>query len=166
MGQFTYRLQVLLEQKERDSIDAQKALAKAESARDEEIKRLRAMELRQQELVDRRNQLRRELLEGPRGSATLLARDAQERSEFLRFMASEIERAKAEVVAQGTVVEECHERVSQASATLESAKREVDLLKKHRARLEERFRRDLQAKEELALDEIGNVLYSTRRRTS
>jgi len=37
-------------------------------------------------------------------------------------------------------------------------------LTKHRARQEERFLRDLQVKEELALDEVGNVLFTTRRR--
>ena len=38
------------------------------------------------------------------------------------------------------------------------------MLTKHRAKQEERFQRALQVQEELALDEIGNVLHAVRRR--
>jgi flagellar biosynthesis chaperone FliJ len=166
MAQFIYRLQTLLEQKERIRADAEKALAKAERERDEEIRKLRQLESKQQKVTEKRDQVRREMLAGPTGSGTLKGRDAQERSEFVRFMGTEIERARAEVIAQGGIVEQHQARVSDATVRAETAKRELELLTKHRARLEERFRRVMEAKEELLLDEIGNALYSTRRRST
>jgi flagellar biosynthesis chaperone FliJ len=166
MAQFTYRLQTLLEQKERARAEAEKALAKAERERDDEIQKLREMELKQKQLVEKRDQVRREMLAARAGSGTLMARDAQGRSDFVRFMGTEIERARAEVIAQGSVVEQHHARVTEASVKSQTAKRELDLLSKHRARLEERYRRVLETKEELLLDEIGNALYSTRRRST
>jgi flagellar biosynthesis chaperone FliJ len=166
MAQFTYRLQTLLEQKERARADAEKALAKAERDRDEEIRKLRQMEVKQQQLTEKRDQVRREVLAGPAGSGTLKARDAQERSDFVRFLGTEIERARAEVIGQGAVVEQHHTRVSDANVRSQTAKRELDLLTKHKARLEERYRRVLESKEELLLDEIGNAMYSTRRRST
>src|SRR3954451_17589699 len=101
MTQFVYRLQTLLEQKERARADAEKALAKAERDRDEEIRKLRQMEVKQQQVTEKRDQVRREVLAGPAGSGTLKARDAQERSDFVRFLGTEIERARAEVIGQG-----------------------------------------------------------------
>jgi hypothetical protein len=54
--------------------------------------------------------------------------------------------------------------VQDAKGRVEEARREAEVLAKHRKKQEERFLREAQAKEDLELDEIGNVLYSTRQR--
>ncbi len=62
------------------------------------------------------------------------------------------------------MVETCEAALKEAKEHAAEARREVEVLAKHREKQEQRFRRELEAKEEVALDEIGNVLYATRRR--
>jgi flagellar biosynthesis chaperone FliJ len=166
MAQFAYRLQLLLEQKQEARTNAEKELARVEQEHEMQLQNLQTLERRQQEITDRREQLRRELLTKPAGAPSLTAREAQDRAEYVRVLGGQIEEAKQAVLAQRAVVEECKARVREANAKVEAARREVEVLTKHRTRQEERFVREARTKEELALDEIGNVLYTTRRRSA
>jgi flagellar biosynthesis chaperone FliJ len=96
----------------------------------------------------------------------LTAHEVRERAEFVKVMGVQIEDAKNDVLVQRTVIETCEVKVLQAKSLVEEAKREVEILTKHRAKQEERFMREERVKEELELDEIGNVLFTTRRRPS
>jgi flagellar biosynthesis chaperone FliJ len=166
MAQFTYRLQLLLEQKQEARNNAERELKTAEQEHETQLQTVRTLERRQQEITERREQLRRELLTKPVGAPPLTAREAQDRAEYVRVLAGQIEEAKQAVLAQRDVVDRCKLRVQEANIRLEAARREVEVLTKHRARQEERFVREARTQEENALDEIGNVLYTTRRRSA
>jgi len=58
------------------------------------------------------------------------------------------------------LIEDCKEQVDLAQRHLAKCSREVEILNKHREKLEQRFRREAERKEALELDEIGNMLYS------
>jgi len=166
MAQFVYRLRLLLEQKEELKKEAERELARRQKELEAQRERLEVLQRCEQELVEKRDWLRRELLNKSEDQEALTAHEVRERAEFVKVMGVQIEDAKNDVLVQRTVIETCEVKVQQAKSLVEEAKREVEILTKHRAKQEERFMREERAKEELELDEIGNVLFTTRRRTS
>ena len=164
MPAFTYRLQLLLDRKDEARKEVERELTRAEQEREAQRQNLRELERRHQEITERREQMRRELLARPPGAISLTARELQDRSEYVKLLGVQIEEARKAVIAQRDVVEQCQERVQETQQRAEKARREVEVLTKHRSRQEDRFLRDARAKEESALDEIGNVLYANRRR--
>ena len=164
MTQFTYRLQPLLEQKEELKKEADREVVRREEELQAQLTTLESLQRRVQELVQKRQQLRQELMNKPGEKVALTAAEVLERSEFIKVLGSEVQQAGNDVSSQGVVVETCKSDVKEAKEHAAEARREVEVLSKHREKQEERFRREVEAKEEVALDEIGNVLYATRRR--
>lgn len=165
MSAFTYRLQQLLDQKEEAKKAAARTLLQEEAELAQQHEKMRRLQQALQELVEKRKQMRRELLRKPDGSGVLNAMKVQERVGYVEAVSGQIEDAQSEIASQRTVIEECEGRVRQAKKRVEAANREVEVLEKHRAKQRERFQRELNEKEERTLDEIGNVLYMTRRRS-
>jgi flagellar biosynthesis chaperone FliJ len=165
MAQFTYRLQLLLERKEEAKKEAERELTRREQELESQVERLKGLQRREQELIAQRGRLRRDLLCKPSNGGELTAHDVVTRSEYVKVVGLQIEEARSDIVTQQQVVEEYENKVREAKLRVDEARREVEVLTKHRAKQEERFLRDLEAKEELALDEIGNVLFTTRRRS-
>ncbi|PYX42294.1 MAG: hypothetical protein DMG81_01965 [Acidobacteria bacterium] len=166
MAQFVYRLRLLLEQKEELKKEAERELALRQKELEAQREHLEVLQRREQELVEKRDRMRRELLNKSGEQDALTAHEVRERAEFVKVMGVQIEEAKNDVLVQRTVIETCEVKVQQAKSLVEEAKREVEILTKHRAKQEERFMREERVKEELELDEIGNVLFTTRRRPS
>jgi flagellar export protein FliJ len=164
MTQFTYRLQPLLEQKEELKKEADREVSRREQELQTQLATLESLQHRVQELVDKRQHARQELMTKPGDKGALTAADVLKRSEFIKVLGSEIREAENDVSAQRVVIETCESDVKEAKEHAAEAQREVEVLNKHREKQEQRFRREEEAKEEVALDEIGNVLYSTRRR--
>jgi len=165
MTQFTYRLQPLLEQKEEAEKEAEREQARQQQELESQRAALQALQLRQRELELKRAQLRHELLSKPGEHGALTAREVQTRSEFVQTVGLQIDEARNDVLAQRQLVEQCEARVEDAKRLVAEARREVEVLTKHRAKQEERFLRELAVQEERALDEIGNALYTNRRRS-
>jgi len=166
MAQFVYRLRLLLEQKEELKKEAERELALRQKELEAQREHLEVLQRREQELVEKRDRLRRELLNKSGEQDALTAHEVRERAEFVKVMGVQIEEAKNDVLVQRTVIETCEVKVQQAKSLVEEAKREVEILTKHRAKQEERFMQEERVKEELELDEIGSVLFTTRRRPS
>jgi flagellar export protein FliJ len=163
MTGFIYRLQPLLEHKEDAKKEAECELLRREEELEKQRAHLQTLHRRLQELVEKRQQLQRDLMSNPYLGTTLTGREVQQRIEYINAMGLQIEEAQANVSTQRTVVEDWQHRVQQAKKDVQDANREVEILQKHRAKQEERFVREQEKREELALDEIGNVLYTTRR---
>ena len=164
MTQFTYRLQPLLEQKEELKKEADREVSRREHELQTQLATLESLQQRVQELVEKRQHARQELMTKPGAAGALTANDVLKRSEFIKVLGTEIREAESDVSAQRVVIETCESEVKEAKEQAAEAQREVEVLNKHREKQQERFRREEEAKEEVALDEIGNVLYSTRRR--
>ena len=163
MARFQYRLALLLDSKEAARKDAEAEVTRRERELETELDRLAALERQVRDLIAAHERMRREILSPPFDGAGLTAADALARSEYIQALAVEIESARNDVFSQRIAVDEQQRRVEQAKALAQEAKREVEVLSKHRARQEQRFLRELAAREELELDETGNVLFMTRR---
>lgn len=163
MTGFKYRLQLLLEHKQEIKKEAERELLRREEELENQRATLEILRRRMQELIEKRHQLQRDLLSNPHMGPSLSGREVQQRIEYIKALGFQIEEAQADVSTQRTVVEDWQQRVQQAKKEVEDANREVEVLQKHRTKQEERFRREQEKQEELALDEIGNVLYTSRR---
>ncbi|HZQ94290.1 MAG TPA: flagellar FliJ family protein [Candidatus Sulfotelmatobacter sp.] len=162
---FVYRLQLLLEQKEEAKKAAEQELARREQELERQQGILAELKRREQELIDRRATARRELLSAP-DNHPLAVHVVQARSDHIRALGEDIEAAGKEVARQQDVIRKCQQQVEDGKQKVNESRREVEVLAKHRKKQEERFLREAAAKEELELDEIGNVLYMTRQRSS
>ena len=166
MNGFIYRLQLLLNQKEEAKKEAERELRRQEEQLLAQLKVLESLQCKEKELLASRQQHRRDLLAKSDGEAPLSAQEVQLRSDYIKDLGFQIEQVRNSILSQRVVIEERESMVKRASENLKEAKREVEVLAKHRSKQEQRFLREQQAKEELALDEIGNVLYTTRRRAT
>jgi len=165
MAAFSYRLQTLLDQKEEFKKQAERELVALEEELEQQRTRLQILQETVEELTERRRQMRRDLLGSPGPNAAVSGLKVQERIEYEKAVGLQVEEAQADVITQRGVIERCELDVQQGKKRVQEATREVDVLQKHRAKQEERYRRELQEKEDLMLDEIGNVLYTNRSRS-
>jgi flagellar biosynthesis chaperone FliJ len=163
MATFRFRLQPLLDLKNKAKEDAEKALKDRKNELAAEQQKLEDARRREQELIALRLKLRREVMAVGDGQS-VNATEVRRRVEYVKALGFQIDTAKEAVYAQQLAVTEAEEKVKQAQAHVLECNREVDVLTKYRKKLEERFQREEEQKEALELDEIGNVLYSTRRR--
>ena len=164
MTQFNYRLQPLLEQKEELKKEADREVSRREQELQTQLATLESLQQRVQELVEKRQHARQELMTKP-GPRVLSRRTMCSKGPTSsRSWVPKYARRKAMSARSVWYIETCESEVKEAKEQAAEAQREVEVLYKHREKQQERFRREEEAKEEVALDEIGNVLYSTRRR--
>ena len=162
---FVYRLQLLLEQKEEAKKEAERELARRQQELEKQEGILAELRRQEQELIEKRRNRRNELLK-PDGNDPLQAYQVQGRSDYIKVLGEEIEAAGKKIISQQDVIRQAEQQVEDGKQKLNDSRREVEILTKHRKKQEERFLREAAAKEELELDEIGNVLYTTRQRSS
>src|SRR5262249_33579808 len=99
-------------------------------------------------------------------AGTLRAPEVQGRKAFVEALGEDVEKARDAVFSQEMVVQERNEGVGTATRQVAECTRQVDVLEKHRGKLEKRFRDELESKEALEQDELGNVMYLMRRRNT
>ena len=91
--------------------------------------------------------------------------EIKRRVEYIKFLGQEADTAREAVYAQQLVVTEAENKLKAARQHLTECTRDVDVLNKYREKQEKRFLRAAEQKEALELDEIGNMLYTNRRRS-
>ena len=160
---FVYRLQLLLEQKEEAKKEAERELVRRQQELEKQEGILEGLKRRERELIEKRARMREELL-NQLGGEPLAAHVVQLRSDYIKVLGKDIEDAGKDIQLQQDVIRKCMEHVEDGKQKVNESRRDVEVLAKHRKKQEERFLREAAAKEELELDEIGNVLFMTRQR--
>jgi chromosome segregation ATPase len=143
--------------------EAQHGLAAAQRELQKQQDELEICRLEQEAAAKRLQETRAEALSPVAGATT---------GEWMRLKRAHIhrleeqnERAVAETKAQELSVTEADERLAAARETLASRSGDVEVLEKHRARLERRFRAETEKKEALDQEEMANVIFLQGRRT-
>jgi hypothetical protein len=154
---FRYRLQVLLDRKVRARDEAQQALVAAQEDLRREEDELESCRSQHEARAVRLREARAEWLSGTTGPSS---------GESMRLRRSHIDRlegerreAADEARAQELSVAEAGERLVEARETLASRSRDVEVLEKHRSRLERRFQDEAARKEALDHEEMANVAF-------
>jgi flagellar export protein FliJ len=161
MGAFQFRLQPLLDREIERRNKAQEALAARQAELRVEMETAAELRRRETRIEERRTTRRRELLAGAATGA-----EVQQRAEYLAALGHDLEAAHDAVFSQQMVVREAEDKVAHARGQLAECSRRVEVLQKYRGRLEERWRKEAERKQAVEQDEMGNVLYLTRRRRS
>lgn len=159
---FVYRLQVLLDQRERGQDDARQALGVTIRALEDAKTSLLALQLRADEATDRHREARNAVL-APAGGM-LTGGEVRRRAEEVRYLEKEAGWARDSVLEQRITIEDCSDAVDAARAALAEAMRQVEVLRKHRARAEQRYFRDEERVEAEQQDESGTVQFNRRNR--
>jgi hypothetical protein len=158
---YQYRLQPLLELKLERRGEMERVLAARQRELAEEEAALAELERAQEGLKFKLAEaLRGRLSAGSDVQGHVLELHTQ----YLRAVAVDVEAGKGAVGAQRIRAGEFRDRVSEARRQLAEAALEVEVLNKHRQRLEKSFRRAVERKEGLEQDEMGSVIFNNRRR--
>ncbi len=161
MAQFRYRLEVLLDQKNRQQEKAQENLVEQRNQLKDALDNLSRLREAKEEKERSRRDRRARLLSGSPGGD-----EVRQRADYLKALDADVLEAKRKILLQQITVTDCEEQVEVAKKQFEEAVREVQILEKHRAKAEQKFRRDQDEAEQRELDEIGSVLHAARKRPS
>jgi flagellar biosynthesis chaperone FliJ len=161
MPGFHYRLKPLLDKKQAAKEEAQRALGERQKEQAAEREQLDGCRRERERLESQLAQARRRVMGAAQGAS---GGAIQARRDYARGLAADVQAAADALAAQEIRVQEAEQRVAAARAELAERSREVDVLEKHRERLEQRFRREVERKEALEQEEMGNVMYLSRRR--
>jgi flagellar export protein FliJ len=158
-----YRLQVLLEMRERAKKDAEEALGKAMAELKAEQDRQKSMEQELERMVARREAKKREYAEkAMRGE--MAAQGAISANLYIDRLKEQEELQKNAIEGQKAVVAQKEEAVTAARENLLRATQDLKALEKHKEMWEEQIKKELEAKEAENLDEIAQTVYLGRQR--
>ncbi len=161
MAPFQYRLQPLLDRK----LERREELERALAAR---LRELAAEEEALAELERAQDALKTKLVEALRARLNIGSQtdghSLRMHTQYLRGLTADVETGKGAVAAQRVRVGEFHDKVTEARQQLAEAAREVEVLNKHRERLEKAFLKAAERKEALEQDEMGGIIFNQRRR--
>lgn len=153
-----YRLQTLLEMRERAKKEAEEVFAHAMQALRDEEARLKQEEDNLERMIEDRHR-RREEYARQLASGEMKVTD---QSNAYRY----IERLKEKEVEQQTVIDaqkeqvrEAEKEVKRAQALLVEATQELKALEKHKEKWAEAVKRERMMREEATMDEIGQAIF-------
>lgn len=157
-----YRLQVLVTLKERAKKRAEIALAKAIIALRAEEEKLKKLEEEKTKLVARIAKERRDMHNEVAGGGAR-AKDPQVRLNFLRKLGEDLEELERKIERQKDVIAQAHLKVARYRQDYILAAQELNMMEKHRELWEKKLRKNLDAKENKVLNELGLVIHQMRR---
>ncbi len=159
MQTFKYRLQQLLDLKIDQKSQLQVNVAQCQkelAAEQEELARLGQLE---KQLEEKLLEARRGMFAGSAGSSGFAI---QQYRDYLSGLAGDLETAKNSTFSQRLRVSEFEAKLAEARRQLTECLREIDVLTKHRDRVQQRFLRAAEAKEAAVQDEIGTTMFVRR----
>lgn len=152
-----YRLQALLESKERAKTKAEIALAKAIVALEEAKKKEKQLKEEKAAIRTRRKEARHkletELLEGPG-----VAGAGERHVSFMRGLEEDEKRKDKEIERQKEVVASCETACRRARRDYIDAVKDLRVMEKHRQLWAKKLKAELDRREDEELDEIGQML--------
>ena len=153
-----YRLQVLLELRERKKKAAEQHLASCLKKLKAEQERLLKMQQELERLEAKHKARKREYLEQVmRGE--LSAQDARTTHTYLEVLQEQINEQQQTIEQQRKVIEKHQEKVKQARAQLMQAAQELKAIEKNKEKWAEMIKKEKQAREAEVMDEIAQTIY-------
>lgn len=157
-----YRLQIVLDKRQKIKEDAEKNLGDAQNAVLEQQKieeeRVRDVEKAKKRKDDERAELNRKTMEGQ-----LSIEKIKMGKEFLKTLDFEIKKAQEKLEQQRVKVQEAKDFVEKRRAELVEATKEFQAIEKHKEKWLEQSKKEMEAKEQEEQEEIGNVLFLQRK---
>jgi flagellar export protein FliJ len=157
-----YRLQLILDKRQKEKEDAEKALGEAQKALEEErkIEKQKELEVEQakQRKEDSKKELNQKMLEG-----LLDINKIRQGKDFIKSLDIEIEKAKERLVQQQQKVKLAENFLEQKRAELIEATTQFQAMEKHKEKWLEKIKKEAELAEQNEQEEIGNVLFLQRK---
>jgi flagellar biosynthesis chaperone FliJ len=163
MAQFRYRLQTLLDQKIRMKEEAERALTAAQRDLRTAKEELEECVRLEQESAARVRCARMEMVSSAAGGSS--GEEMHWRRDYVGRLDDEHKNASDATRTQELSVSEAEELLSAARDTVASRSRDVEVLEKHKARLERRFNDEVARKEAGDQEEMATVIFLQGQRT-
>jgi len=157
-----YRLQPLLEVKERHKRQTEIALSKAFKELKEEEEKLKKLEREKQEIVEKRLQTRREMAEMVRMGESQVS-DSHTRLNYLKKLQEDEEKKDQEIEDQKLAIKRAEEKLAQAKRDYIDACKEVKIMEKHKELWAKKVKQKLEYQEAKQMNELGNVIHQIRK---
>jgi flagellar export protein FliJ len=153
-----YRLQTLLEMRERKKEETERALGAAIAAHATEVEKQEQMEAELARMAARRAQKKREYSEkAMRGEMS--AQEVIGANTYIERLKEQEELQKNAIEAQKAVVAQKQQELDLARQEVIKATRELKALEKHKEKFIEEWNKEQQAKEEEVMDELAQQIF-------
>jgi len=158
-----YRLEPVLEQRERARHEAEMALAAAREALEAEIDKLKELEAEKEKKLQKieltRQQRDQKALEG-----TLTVEQSRQYKLYIQRLHNDVKEMDIVIYKQARAVERAEENVAKAKDFLLLCAKEYEAMAKHKERWLEERKAEMDKKEQKLMEEIGMGQYFKRKR--
>jgi flagellar export protein FliJ len=158
-----YRLQPVLDKRQRAKEDAEKALGAAQKALEAEMQKeaecVEAIEKIKRTKEEAKAEMNKKMLEGQMGVS-----DIQQHKNYLKSLDFEIQQARERLEQQREQVKRAEQAVAQKREALMEATKEFQAIEKHRENWVAQIKKEREEAEAKEQEEIGNVLFLQRQR--
>jgi flagellar export protein FliJ len=160
-----YRLQPVLDKRQKIKEDAEKALGAAQKKVDEEKKKeeecIQRVNQAKQKKEDAKAEMSRKMLE-----EKLEVEKIRRHKDYLKSLDFEIKKTEEQLADQRNRVKAAEQVVEQKRAELVEATKEYQAIEKHKEKWATALKKAMEEAEEKEAEEIGNVLFLQRKRDS
>lgn len=160
-----YRLQPILDKRQKVKEDAEKALGEAQKAldaeRQKEEERAQDVERAKKRKEDEKVEMNKKMLAGEMDVAAI-----RRGKDFLKSLDFEIEKAQERLEEQKQNVRRAEKFVEQRRNELVEATKEFQAIEKHKEKWIATVKKEMEAAEQNEQEEIGNVLFLQRKKDS
>jgi len=153
-----YRLQVLLNLKEREKRRCEIELAKAIRKLEEEKKKLKELENQKIELEERIAHEREEMRSKVSGGDAKI-KDPQVHLNFIRKLQEDLEELERKIEDQKNEVKLAERGVQRCRANYILAAQELNVMEKHKELWEKKMKKELSLEESKMMNELGNTIH-------
>lgn len=158
-----YRLQTLLEMRQRAEEEAKNVFAKAMAQLNEEKRIQKEMEDELQRMIEDRKRRRQEYAD-KLASGEMKITDQASAYRFIDRMKEMEQEQQGRIDGQRENVREAEKVLKRAQDALIQATQDLKALEKHKEKWADEVRREMALKEEDMLDEIGQTIFSQQNR--
>jgi flagellar export protein FliJ len=158
-----YRLQALLEIRERAEEEAKDVFAKAMQALRQEEQALQQLEEELQRMIEDRHRRRKEYSE-KLASGEMKVTDQASAQRYLERLKEREQEQKGKIDAQKEQVREAEKRLKRTQEALIKATQDLKALQKHREKWLEDWKKERALKEEDMLDEIAQTIFQQQQK--
>jgi flagellar biosynthesis chaperone FliJ len=159
-----YRLQIVLDQREREKDAAQKELLERQKELNAEQDKLKRIEEMRREVDRKKARATEEFQASLMKAGTNVAEEADRHDWYQKAMDEEALRIDAEILKQKQAIRRAEQKVDEAKQELNRATIALEAMKKHKEKFLKQAKLEADIKEQNVADEVGEVLWLQQQR--
>lgn len=156
-----YRLEPLLVVKEKYKRETEIALSKAIKRLAEEKEKLKKLEKEKEEIIEKKKNARLQMgRKVAEGDARIY--DSSLHLNYLEKLQDDLEAKEREIKRQQEVIEQAEQNVKKCRRNYIDASRDLEMMQKHKELWKKKLQKELDAKEQKEMNELGNVIHQMK----